>query len=140
MVIWVIAGLVCTFLIAALSIGLTTSSLASRPRRSVYDLEEAMNFVAERLDDEMTAVVSYEQVGEVLGFHCEYLELKGVASDRTADDVGSDLVVVPDDEPVAYVLGKVDSEGLGLSDEQVMAILDAETEYYRAIGLFGPQV
>lgn len=140
MIIWVVAGLIGTFLIATLSIGLTAGSLASRPRRSVYDLEEAMNFVAGRLDDEMTAVVSYEQVGEVLQFHCEYLELKGVASERTADDVGSDLVVVPDDEPVAYVLGRVDTEGIDLTDEQVMAILDAETDYYRAIGLFGPRV
>lgn len=140
MIIWIIAGLVGTFLIAALSIGLTAGSMASRPRRSVYDLEEAMDFVAGRLDDEITAVVSYEQLGSVLQFHCDYLELKGVASGRTADDVGSDLVVVPDDEPIAYVLGRVDSENVDLTDEQVMAILDAETEYYRAIGLFGPQV
>lgn len=140
MLLWVIAGLVCTFLIAALSIGLTTSSLATRPRRSVYDLEEAINFVAGKLDPSLTAEITYEQVGEVLQFHCDYLEVKGVASERTADDVGSDLVVVPDDEPIAFVLGKVDTEGIDLTDEQVLAILDAETEYYRAIGVFGPAV
>lgn len=140
MVIWVVLGLVCTFVIAAVSIGMVTNTLASRPRRSVYDLEEAINFVADRLPQEVTAQVSFDDVEQVLLFHCDYLESKGIASPKAADDIGSDLVVVPDVEPIAYVLGAVDSAGLGISDENVLAILDAETEYYRAIGLFGPAV
>lgn len=140
MVIWIVAGLLCTFIIAAVSIGSVTNSLAVRPRRSVYDLEEAINFVAERLPSEVTAQVSFEEVGQVLTFHCDYLENKGIASPNAADTVTTDLVVVPDDEPVAYVLGAVESSGLDISDENVAAILEAETEYYRAIGIFGPAV
>jgi hypothetical protein len=137
---WVALAVILTFVIAAVSIGVVSGSLASRPRRSVYDLEEAVVFVAERLPDELTARASYDDVRSVLAFHCDYLAAKGVASERTADDIGSALVVVPDDEPVAFVLGRVEEERLELSDTDVVAILDAELEYYRAIGAIGPQL
>jgi hypothetical protein len=137
---WVALAVVLTFVIAAVSIGVVSRSLATRPRRSVYDLEEAVEFVADRLPDELTARISFDDVRNVLLFHCDYLAEKGVASERTADDIGSGLVVVPDDEPTAYVLGRVESAGLDLADEDVVAILDTEVLYYEAIGVFGPQL
>lgn len=140
MLVWIVLGVICTFVIAAVSIGAVSGSLARRPRRSVYDIEEAVDFVADHLSPEVTAEVSFDEVHQVLLFHCDYLEDKGVASQKAADDIGSELVVVPDDEPVAYVLGAVEREGLGLTDEQVVQILDAETLYYEAIGAFGPPV
>ncbi|MFN7150807.1 MAG: hypothetical protein ACK4V6_15190 [Microthrixaceae bacterium] len=137
---WVVLAVVGTFVIAAVSVGMVSGSLARRPRRSVYDIEEAVEFVADRLPDELTAQVSFDDVRSVLLFHCDYLAAKGVASERTADDIGSALVVVPDDEPTAYVLGKVTDAGLDLADDQVVQILDAELAYYQAIGAIGPQL
>jgi hypothetical protein len=137
---WIVLAAVGCFVIAAVAIGTVTGSLARRPRRSVYDLEEAVDFVAERLPPEVTATLGYEDVRAVLVAHCDYLADKGVASERTADDIGSGLVVVPDDEPVAYILGRVESEQLDVTDEQVVQILDVETRYYEAIGAIGPPV
>lgn len=137
---WVVLAVLGTFVIAAVSVGVVSGSLAQRPRRSVYDLEEAVDFVADLLPDDMTAQISYDDVRSVLLFHCDYLAAKGVASERTADDIGSALVVVPDDEPTAYVLGRVTEDGLGLGDDDVVRILDAELEYYRAIGAIGPRL
>jgi hypothetical protein len=129
-----------TFVIAAVAIGGVSGSLARRPRRSVYDLEEAVDFVAERLPEDLTAQLSYDDVRAVLAGHCDYLESKGVASEKTADDIGTGLVVVPDDEPVAYILGRVEAGGLDVTDEQVVRVLEVEARYYRAIGAFGPEV
>jgi hypothetical protein len=137
---WVVLAVVLTFVIAAVSVGVVSGSLARRPRRSVYDLEEAVDFVADRLPEELTARLSYGDVRSVLVFHCDYLAMKGVASERTADDIGSSLVVVPDDEPTAFVIGKVEEAALQLSDGDVVAVLDAELEYYRAIGAIGAQL
>jgi len=137
---WVALAVVCTFVIAAVSVGVVSGSLAQRPRRSVYDLEEAVDFVADRLPADLTAEISYDDVRSVLLFHCDYLAAKGVASARTADDIGSALVVVPDDEPIAYILGRVSDAELGLADDDVVTILDVETQYYEAIGAIGPQV
>lgn len=137
---WILLTALLVFVLAAVSIGVVSGSLARRPRRSVYDLEEAVDFVADRLPDELTAEISYDDVRSVLLFHCDYLAAKGVASERTADDIGTALVVVPDDEPTAYVLGRVSDTGLALRDEDVVTILDAELAYYEAIGAIGPQL
>jgi hypothetical protein len=137
---WILLTALVVFVVAAVSIGVVSGSLAQRPRRSVYDLEEAVDFVADRLPDELTAEISYDDVRSVLLFHCDYLAAKGVASERTADDIGTALVVVPDDEPTAYVLGRVSDAGLALRDEDVVTILDAELAYYEAIGAIGPQL
>jgi hypothetical protein len=138
--IWVVLAAVGCFVIAAVTVGGVTGSLAGRPRRSVYDLEEATEFVAERLAPELTAQLSYDDVEAVLAAHCEYLEHKGVASPRTADDIGSGLVLVPDDEPVAWILGRLDDAASGITDEQVVAVLEVEARYYVAIGAIGPEV
>ena len=66
---WIVLGVICTFLIAAVSIGVVSGSLAARPRRSVYDLEEAVEFVADRLPDDLTARISFDDVRSVLLFH-----------------------------------------------------------------------
>jgi hypothetical protein len=138
--IWWVLLAIGTFAIAAGSIGWATGHLAVRPRRSVYDLAEAVEFVADRLPPELTAELSFDDVEAVLSLHCDYLTAKGVASHRTAEDIGDRLVVVGDDEPVAWILGRLDESDRVLSDEQVVAVLDAEQEYYQAIGAIGPAV
>jgi hypothetical protein len=138
--IWILLAVVGCFVIAAVTIGSVTGSLALRPRRSVYDLEEAVDFVADRLPPDVTAEISYDDVRAVLLAHCDYLAQKGVASTRTADDIGSGLVVVPDDEPIAFILGRIEEQGLEIPDDRVVQVLDVEARYYEAIGAIGPQV
>jgi hypothetical protein len=138
--IWILLAAVCCFVIAAVAIGSVTGSLARRPRRSVYDLEEAVDFVADGLPDDLTAELSFDEVRAVLLAHCDYLAAKGVASTATADDIGTGLVLVPDDEPLAYILGRLDDQGLDIADDRVVTVLDVESRYYRAIGAIGPEV
>ena len=45
--IWIALLAIGAFVIAAASIGSVTGTLAEKPRRSVYDLAEATQFVAE---------------------------------------------------------------------------------------------
>ncbi len=138
--IWIVLLALGTFVIAAASIGSVTGTLAERPRRSVYDLVEATNFVADRLPDEVTARVSYEEVEAVLIAHCDYLADRGVASGATADTVGDELVVLADEEVTAWILGRLGTPADGLEDTDVVSILEVEQDYYRAIGMFGPPV
>jgi len=146
-VIWlfVVLAAVTTFVIAAVAVGSTTAQLAVRSRRSVYDIEEAVVFVADRLPAEVTAQIGYDDVRVVLGWNLDYLEAKGIASARTADDPGSGLIVVGDAEPLAWILGRVDeaqtpAPGAEVTDEQVAAILQANLAYEVSIGAIGEQV
>jgi hypothetical protein len=140
-----VLAVVTTFVIAAVSVGGVVASLSERPRRSVYDFDDAVEFVAETLPAEVSSQVSYDDVAAVLRLALVYLEQKGVASTRTADDIGADLVVVPDDERLGWILGQLDELSLGepgseLTDDQVVAILEANAAYEASIGVIGPEV
>ena len=140
MILWLRLAAVAVVVIAAVSVGSVSGSLASRPRRSVYDLDEAVDFVAERLPDEVTARLSFDEVRVVLEAHCDYLADKGVASVATADDIGTELLLVPDDEPLAWIIGRLEERSVDLSDDDVATILGVEERYYRAIGAIGGEV
>ena len=140
-----VLAVLTTFVIAAVSIGSTTAGLAQRPRRSVYDVEEAVDFVAAALSPEITAEVSFDDVRAVLGWYLDYLAAKGMASEATAADLGEEFVLVPDDERVGWIIGRADEApegepGASLTDEQIVAILDANAGYERSIGAVGYEV
>ena len=63
-----------------------------------------------------------------------------VAAYATDADVSGSLVVVTDDEPLAYILGRAADAEAPVTDEQVVAILEAQEGYYRHIGAYGPEV
>jgi hypothetical protein len=146
-VIWFFAALAAltTFMIAAASIGGVTAVLARRSRRSVYDVGSAVEYVADHLSDELTATVSYDDLRAVLTWYVEYLEDKGVASEATADDPGGGLILVDDDEPLAFIIGRsVDVEsgepGGDLTDEALAAVLVCNLDYEESIGVIGAPV
>jgi hypothetical protein len=136
---WVLLA-IGTFVIATAAVGSVTGTLAQRPRRSVYDLAEATHFVADRLPSDITARLSYDEVEAVLGAHCDYLTARGLASSRAADDIGEDLVVISDDDSTAWIIGNLEEAGLEIPDEDVVVVLEAEQDYYRAIGMLGTAV
>ena len=138
--IFVVACAVVSFVVAAVAVGSVTAQQSTKARPAVYDLNDAVDHVADHLAEEITAVISYEDVRQILLWHLEYLEAKGVASYSVDADVAAGLVVVTDDEPIGFILGKADEAELEVTDEQVVAILEAQESYYRSIGAFGPRV
>lgn len=141
-VIWifVVLSALSAFVIAAVSVGSVVQSQIAKARPAVYDIEEAVEFVAENLPDDVTAQISYDDVRQVLEWHLAYLEAKGVASEATDADLVESLVVVGDAEPIAWILGKADESEMELTDEHVAAILLAQERYFTYIGAFGPRV
>ncbi|MEZ5239285.1 MAG: hypothetical protein R2716_10180 [Microthrixaceae bacterium] len=137
---WVLLLAVGTFVIAAGAVGSVTGTMAQRSRRSVYDLAEATHFVADRLPPEVTARLSYDDVEAVLAAHCDFLAESGMASGRAADDPGEQLVLISEDGALAWVLGRLGQLAVEIDDADVVTVLEAELEYYRAIGLVGPEV
>ncbi len=136
---WVLLAL-GTFVIAAAAVGSVTGTMAQHPRRSVYDLVEATHFVADRLPDDLTARLSYDDVEAVLGAHCDYLTARGLASPRAADQIGEDLLLISEEDSTAWIIGELEEAGREIADEDVVTVLDVEQSYYRAIGMVGPEV
>jgi hypothetical protein len=129
---------VLVLVIAYVAVGRETVTLGRQPRQAVFDLEEAVEFVAERLPDEATARLGYDDVRQILRWHVLYLRDRGVP--RLRSETAGGPVVVGDDEGVAYVLGQADAAGLEVTDADVALVLDAEAAYLDAIGAIGGEV
>jgi hypothetical protein len=125
--------------IALVAVGRVTAELAQAPPRSYFDEDEAVVFVADRLSEATTAVLSYDDVAAVIGWHLDYLEGRGVASEVGPEQVAGP-VVADEDEALAVVLGRADEAGLEISDEQVVEVLHAVEAYLVAIGAIGEAV
>ncbi len=141
-VIFVVLAALIVVAIGLVAVGGVTARLARQAPVTVFDQDEAVAFVAERLPDATTAVLSFNDVAELIGWHLDYLENKGVAAE--AEDELRNLPAGPtmatDDEAVAYVLGRATDAELEVTDVQVVEVLDANDSYLRAIGAVGPVV
>ena len=131
------AGVVVV-VIALVAVGREAFTLSAQPKQAHYDLEEAVEFVADRLPDEVTAVLTYDDVRSILRWHLEYLRDRGVPVRR--DQLEGGPVVVEDDEGIAWVLGKADEVGLEVTDAEVAIVLQTELAYFEAIGAIGGEV
>lgn len=141
-VVFVILAVLIVVAIGLVAVGAVTGRLAEEPRRSVFDLDEAVDYVADRLPDDVTAVLSYDDVAQILAWHLDYLEQKGVAgeSDHDLEELPQGPIVTADDEAVAYVIGRAADIGTDLTDVHVFEVLSVEEDYLRAIGAIGREV
>ena len=138
----VVVTVLAVVAIGLVAVGAVTGRLAGEPPRSVFDLEEAVHWVADRLPDELTAQLSYDDVRALLGWHLDYLTAKGVAgeTDRELEGRTSGPIVAGDNEGVAYVLGRASEAGLDVDDVSIVQVLDVVAAYLEAIGAIGAEV
>lgn len=137
---FVVIGALLVVAIALVVVGRVTAELAAAPPRSYFDVDEAVQFVADRLSDETTAQLSYADVQALIEAHLAYLADRGVAADSEAEAVPSGPLVADVDEGLAFVLGRASEAGLEVTDEQVVEVLEVQAEYLAAIGAIGAAV
>ena len=125
--------------IAVVTIGAVVGRLSVEAPVSVFDEDEAVEWIADRLPYDAAAQLTHDDVRDLVLWHLEYLEAKGVATE-TAFDGAPDAVVVAEDDGLAYVIGKASEAGLDVDDAHILAVLDTERDYLEAIGAIGPRV
>jgi hypothetical protein len=124
--------------IAYLAVGRESLLLSRQPRQAVFDLEEAVEFVADRLPDDVTARLSYDDVRDLVRWHLEYLRDRQVP--RWREHTAGGPVVVEDDEGLGWVLGRADAASLDITDTDAAMVLELEAAYLQAIGAIGGAV
>lgn len=142
--VWVcaIVAAVVVFAIAAGTIGREARRLDAIAPRAVYRMEEAVDFVADRLPPESQARLTHAEVDELLRAHLRWLHEHGLQPDRAVDarqDI-DEQVVVSEDALVAYLLAEADRIGVELLDDvDAVNVVDAHLAYFEAIGAVGPE-
>ena len=137
--VWIFA-VVAVLLVVAIglvAVGKVTAELAAAPRVSVFDLDEAVDWVADRLPPSTAAQVSYDDVRSILGWHLDHLEEKGIDTEAKLDDLPTAPSITDDDAALGYVLGRASAAGLDLADVYVVEVLDLGLDYLAAIGAIG---
>ena len=142
--IWVfgiVAG-VLVFAIAAGTVGREAHRLDSIAPRAVYQLDEAVDFVADRIPPESQARLTPEEVEKLLVAHLRWMHEHGLQPDKAVDarQLIDENVVITEDTLVAYLLATAEEEGVELLDDvDAVNVVDAHLAYFEAIGAVGPQ-
>lgn len=137
---WLIVavGAVLVVTIAFVSVGAAVGRLEKETAPAVYRLAEAVEYVADRLPDEVTARISYDDVRMVLGWHLDWFASVGLATSHGLE-LGDPAVAVDDmavgdtDAACDAVVARSMSEG-GPEAVDVVCILEAQLAYLDEIG------
>lgn len=131
---------VVVFVIAALVVGREARRLDAVAPRALYDLDEAVAFVADHIPETAQARLTPEEVLQLLRIHMGRLHDFGLqpgdVTDRRQDIVVPTFLEEVDE--VAYVIGGADVNDLDVDDADVAAVVDAHLTYLDAIGAVGP--
>lgn len=136
--VYLLVALALVFAIAAAVVGREARRLDAEPPRPVFDPDEAVEWVANHLPFEISAVLSHDDVRRILDWNLQYFRSKGVSGNGSTPHVESPIVV-GGAETVAYVLDQASRTGAEFTPEQVHAVLDAQMSYLEAIGAVGPE-
>ena len=137
----IVLAAVCTFVIAAVVVGREARRLDSVAPRSVYVVDEAVEFVAEYLPVETQSRLTPDELEQLLTFHMRWLHAKGLQPSNVVDrrqDI-STPVVVSEDTLTGFLLGEAERNGIVIIDDvDVVNVVDAHHAYFEAIGAVGP--
>lgn len=139
-VVFIVLAAVAVLVIGLVAVGRLAGQLAEQPRPAVYDRAEAVDFVADRLPDDVTAQLSYDELAQLLQWHLDYMEERGVARAQGVHNVASGPLVAAEDDALAYVIGKASDAGLEVDDVMVVQVIEGNGAYLEAIGAIGAEL
>ena len=139
-VVFIILSALAVVAIGLVAVGRLAGQLAEQPRPAVYDRAEAVDFVADRLPDDVTAQLTYDELAQLLQWHLDYLEELGVARAQGVENVANGPLVAAEDDALAFVIGRATDAGLAVDDVTVVQVIEGNEKYLEAIGAIGTQL
>ena len=113
MIFFIAAAVVIIVGSAVMSWWWVTTRLSVTEAAAVYDIEEAADFVAVRLPDEVNQRLDRDQVTYLLGLHLAFLRRSGMATYGGVDEVAmtaasqGETVIAHEDEAVDFVVQRL---------------------------------
>ena len=132
---------IASFVIAAVVIGREARRLDSVAPRAVYDLDQAIEFVADRLPTDTQARLTFDELRVLLKLHMRWIHENGLQPADVIDrpqDI-TDVIVLGEETLTAYLLGKAEESRIEvLDDVDVVHVVRAHLAYFESIGAVGP--
>lgn len=125
-----------------MAIGREARRLDAVAPRAVYDLDDAVVYVAERLPASSQARLTHNEVRQLLVAHMRWLHAKGLQPTDVIDrrqDI-NDEVVVNEETSTAWLLGEAERWGIEILDDvDAVHVVQAHLAYFEEIGAVGPK-
>src|SRR5687768_15206522 len=118
------------FAIAAGAVGREAQRLDALPARPVFDPDEATTWIAERLPPQVTARLSYAELGRIVNWTLDLLRQRAAVA-RTSGEVpdAGAPAVIDIDSAVDYSITEAMAIGLDLHREDVRAAVQEIMTY-----------
>ena len=139
--VFVVVAALAVFAIAAVFVGREAFRLGHAPQAAIFDLDEAVDHVADNLPEDAQARLSYGDVRVMILATLEHLQAKGLSAMPGEELPGEEAdlpVVLADDDAVAFVLGELEAVGVDADDTDVFATITLLLDYLTEIGAVGP--
>jgi hypothetical protein len=141
-IVFAVVAALLVFAIAAGVVGREAHRLDAVAPRAVYQIDEAVDFVCDRLPEESQARLTPGEVEQLLVFHMRWLHEQGLQPDRVVDQPQSisEPVVLTEDALTAYLIGAAEDNDIELLDDvDAVNVVEAHLQYFEAIGAVGPR-
>ena len=140
-ILFIVLSAVLVFMIAAGTVGREAHRLDAVAPRVVYEIEEAVQFVADRLPADTQGRLTFDEVQVLLREHLNWMATKGLQPEKPVDQVQniSEPVVVDENTLTAHLLAHAGQRGVEIADDiDIVRVVDAHLAYFAAIGAVGP--
>lgn len=140
--VFVVVSSLLVFVVAAVAIGREARRLDAVAPRAVYELDDAVTFVAARLPQSSQARLTFAEVRKLLVAHMRWLHAKGLQPRDVVDrrqDIDEELVV-NEETLTAWLLGEAERLDVELLDDvDAVHVVQAHLAYFDEIGAVGPK-
>ncbi len=141
--IFFLVGALVVVLIAFVAVGKAVAELETERSPAVYDLNDAVDWIAHRLPDEVTARISFDDLALLLRWHLDWFQEVGVASlhgqELATDQARIDGAIATDEAAIDAIVARSLAAG-GPEAVDVVCVLDLQMKYLTAIGAVGDEV
>lgn len=130
--VFVIVGLaiVLVIVIALLFVGDAVGKTSKMPDQIVVDVHEAIDFCAEALPRDVTAVMTFDELRRILRLHLEWIQAYHWSPEGT--DEGP--ILFEEFDALDYVMERAAAIRLEVSREHVAQVIDVHSSYLQVMG------
>lgn len=137
-----VVAVVAVFVIASVVVGREARRLDAVAPRVVYEIDRAVEFVADALPPGTQARLTMDELRSLLIGHLNWLAARDLVPADVIDrpqDIDTP-VIVDDTVLAAHLLREAEERGVEiLEDVDIIHVVDAHNAYFAAIGAVGPQ-
>lgn len=143
LIVLLVLAAVGVFVTAAIAVGAAVNRTAAQPPPAVLQVDDAVDWIAERVPFEVAAEISHEDVRQILLWQLDFFDSIGLAAGRGAElggeavPAGHEIVVADEQDAVDYVVEQAQASRREISPLHVVCVLDLQMQYLREIGAVG---